>query len=100
MQSRSLGQTGLSIAPLVFGGNVFGWTIDEETSFKVLDAFVDHGFEQSTLQTAIQLGRPEIRAANPRRSSETGSQRDPAIATSSRFSRRSAQWMAGHMPVA
>lgn len=45
MQSRSLGQTGLSIAPLVFGCNVFGWTIDEETSFKVLDAFVDHGFD-------------------------------------------------------
>ena len=45
MQSRVLGRTGISIAPLVLGGNVFGWTIDEETSFKVLDAFVDHGFD-------------------------------------------------------
>ena len=44
MQHRPLGKTGLSIAPLVFGGNVFGWTIDEKTSFAVLDAFVDHGF--------------------------------------------------------
>lgn len=44
MHKRSLGSTGLNIAPLVFGGNVFGWTIDEETSFTVLDAFVDHGF--------------------------------------------------------
>ena len=44
MEKRALGQTGLSIAPLVFGGNVFGWTIDEKTSFAVLDAFVDHGF--------------------------------------------------------
>lgn len=44
MEKRSLGQTGLAIAPLVFGGNVFGWTIDEKTSFAVLDAFVDHGF--------------------------------------------------------
>lgn len=44
MQQRSLGHTGLSIAPIVFGGNVFGWTIDEKTSFDVLDAFVDHGF--------------------------------------------------------
>lgn len=44
MQQRPLGPTGLSIAPLVFGGNVFGWTIDEKTSFNVLDAFVDHGF--------------------------------------------------------
>jgi len=44
MQRRPLGQTGLDIAPLVFGGNVLGWTIDEATSFDVLDAFVDHGF--------------------------------------------------------
>ena len=44
MNKRALGQTGLVIAPLVLGGNVFGWTIDEKTSFSVLDAFVDHGF--------------------------------------------------------
>ena len=41
---RSLAKTGLEIAPLVFGGNVLGWTIDEKTSFQVLDAFLDHGF--------------------------------------------------------
>jgi aryl-alcohol dehydrogenase-like predicted oxidoreductase len=44
MDKRPLGKTGLSVAPLVLGGNVFGWTIDEKTSFDVLDAFVDHGF--------------------------------------------------------
>ncbi|WP_296261165.1 MULTISPECIES: aldo/keto reductase [unclassified Pseudomonas] len=44
MLKRPLGSTGLNIAPLVFGGNVFGWTIDEKTSFAVLDAFVDQGF--------------------------------------------------------
>jgi aryl-alcohol dehydrogenase-like predicted oxidoreductase len=44
MEKRALGSTGLSIAPLVFGGNVLGWTADEKTSFDVLDAFVDHGF--------------------------------------------------------
>lgn len=44
MQPRPLGATGLAIAPVVFGGNVFGWTIDEATSFSVLDAFVDAGF--------------------------------------------------------
>lgn len=44
MEKRSLGSTGLAIAPVVFGGNVFGWTIDEKQSFAVLDAFVDHGF--------------------------------------------------------
>jgi aryl-alcohol dehydrogenase-like predicted oxidoreductase len=45
MQKRSLGRTGLDIAPLVLGGNVFGWTIDERASFEVLDAFLDQGFD-------------------------------------------------------
>jgi aryl-alcohol dehydrogenase-like predicted oxidoreductase len=44
MQLRALGKTGLSIAPLVFGGNVFGWTADERTSFDLLDAFTGAGF--------------------------------------------------------
>ena len=44
MQFRPLGQTGLHIAPIVFGGNVFGWTADEKRSFELLDAFVDAGF--------------------------------------------------------
>lgn len=44
MDKRALGGTGLTIAPVVFGGNVFGWTLDEKASFDVLDAFVDHGF--------------------------------------------------------
>ncbi|KGJ10395.1 aldo/keto reductase [Paracoccus versutus] len=45
MERRDLGRSGLRIMPLVFGGNVFGWTIDEAQSFAVLDAFVDHGFD-------------------------------------------------------
>ena len=45
MQTRALGKTGIEIAPIVLGGNVFGWTIDEAQSFRVLDAFVDHGFD-------------------------------------------------------
>lgn len=45
MKKRPLGHTGLSIAPLAFGGNVFGWTADEATSFRLLDAFVDAGFD-------------------------------------------------------
>lgn len=44
MQQRPLGRSGLSTAPLVFGGNVFGWTADEATSHRLLDAFVDSGF--------------------------------------------------------
>ena len=44
MQMRKLGSTGIEIAPLVFGGNVFGWTADRETSFALLDAFLEAGF--------------------------------------------------------
>ncbi len=43
MQSRPLGRSGLQVAPLAFGGNVFGWSADEATSFSLLDAFVDAG---------------------------------------------------------
>lgn len=44
MQMRKLGSSGLEVAPLCLGGNVFGWTADEPASFRVLDAFVDAGF--------------------------------------------------------
>ena len=44
-QRRPLGRTGFDIAPLVLGTNVFGWTVDEATSFTLLDAFVDAGFD-------------------------------------------------------
>ncbi|WP_371230387.1 aldo/keto reductase [Pseudomonas sp. QE6] len=43
MKRRELGQSGLAIPPLVFGGNVFGWSADEATSFRLLDAVVDAG---------------------------------------------------------
>jgi len=44
MEFRKLGTSGINVAPLAFGGNVFGWTVDESTSFALLDAFVDAGF--------------------------------------------------------
>ncbi len=44
MKTRKLGGSGLEVAPLALGGNVFGWTIDEPASFQILDAFVDAGF--------------------------------------------------------
>ena len=44
MELRRLGKSDLKVAPLVLGGNVFGWTADEATSFKLLDAFVAGGF--------------------------------------------------------
>jgi aryl-alcohol dehydrogenase-like predicted oxidoreductase len=43
MQRRRLGQSGLELAPIMLGGNVFGWSIDEKASFGILDAFVDAG---------------------------------------------------------
>jgi len=44
MEMRRLGKSDLMVAPLILGGNVFGWTADEATSFRILDAFVDGGF--------------------------------------------------------
>lgn len=44
MEKRLLGNSGIEVAPLALGGNVFGWTIDEQTSFKILNAFTDAGF--------------------------------------------------------
>ncbi|WP_257656462.1 aldo/keto reductase [Parapedobacter lycopersici] len=41
---RTLGQSDLKVSPIAFGGNVFGWTLDEKQSFRILDAFVDAGF--------------------------------------------------------
>ena len=41
--NRKLGRSGLEIAPLVFGANVFGWTVDQPTAFRLLDRFVDSG---------------------------------------------------------
>jgi aryl-alcohol dehydrogenase-like predicted oxidoreductase len=43
MNKRPIGTSGLEVAPLALGGNVFGWTADEATSFRILDAFVDAG---------------------------------------------------------
>jgi aryl-alcohol dehydrogenase-like predicted oxidoreductase len=55
IQRRALGRAGFSISPLVLGTNVFGWTVDEPTSFSILDAFVDHGFD--AIDTADSFSR-------------------------------------------
>jgi len=44
MEKRKLGTTNLEVYPITFGGNVFGWTIDEKQSFEILDAFTGAGF--------------------------------------------------------
>jgi aryl-alcohol dehydrogenase-like predicted oxidoreductase len=55
MERRKLGKTGLETAPLVLGGNVFGWTADEPTSLALLDAFLDTGF--NAIDTADAYSR-------------------------------------------
>ncbi len=45
MTKKKLGRTDLAVSPLVFGGNVFGWTADRDRSFELLDRFVEAGFE-------------------------------------------------------
>jgi len=45
MEKRKLGKSDLEFAPLALGGNVFGWTIDQAASFKILDAFAGAGFD-------------------------------------------------------
>lgn len=44
LEMRTLGKTGITVSPICFGGNVFGWTADEAQSFRLLDRFVDAGF--------------------------------------------------------
>ena len=44
MKKRKIGNSSLEVAPLAFGGNVFGWTVSEAMAFKLLDAFIDNGF--------------------------------------------------------
>ncbi|MEP6996240.1 MAG: aldo/keto reductase [Betaproteobacteria bacterium] len=55
MDPRKLGNTGFDVAPLAFGGNVFGWTADEAMSFRLLDAFVAAGF--NLIDTADSYSR-------------------------------------------
>jgi aryl-alcohol dehydrogenase-like predicted oxidoreductase len=67
MNRRPLGRSELVIEPLVLGGNVFGWTVDEAKGFDILDAFVDEGF--TAIDTAE--GYPNWVPGNPPGMSET-----------------------------
>jgi aryl-alcohol dehydrogenase-like predicted oxidoreductase len=55
MDMRTLGRSGISVAPLMLGGNVFGWTADQDKSFAILDAFVGGGF--NSIDTANVYSR-------------------------------------------
>jgi aryl-alcohol dehydrogenase-like predicted oxidoreductase len=67
MNTRPLGRSGLRIAPLVFGANVFGWTVDQPTATRLLERFVDGGL--NAIDTADVYSRwvTATRAANRKR---------------------------------
>ena len=72
MQTRRLGRTDLTVAPLVLGGNVFGWTADKKTSFDVLDRSPRRAQRHRHRRCLFGLGPRQFRAANPRRSLANG----------------------------
>ena len=60
MNKRELGNSNIEVAPLAFGGNVFGWTIDEPASFQLLDAFTGAGFDLiDTVYENVHLDCPD-----------------------------------------
>src|ERR1700712_300980 len=58
MEKRELGKSGIKVSPFALGGNVFGWTIDEKTSFEILDAYVDNGFEFVDTADVYSIWKP------------------------------------------
>lgn len=64
MARRPLGRSELVIEPLVLGGNVFGWTVDEETGFSILDAYIDHGFTAIDTANVYGKGKSETLIGN------------------------------------
>jgi len=58
MQLRQLGRSDLFVAPWAFGGNVFGWTVDRQSAFRLLDAFVERGFNFIDTADVYPPGRP------------------------------------------
>jgi aryl-alcohol dehydrogenase-like predicted oxidoreductase len=58
MRQQQLGRSGLMVAPWAFGGNVFGWTVDQATAFRLLDAFVERGFNLIDTADVYPPGHP------------------------------------------
>lgn len=86
MKKRKLGNTDMEIAPLIFGGNVFGWTVDENRSFRLLDIFFEKGFNcidtadgYSVWASGNKGGESETIIGNWLR--KTGKRKDMIIAT-------------------
>ena len=89
MEKKALGNTGFDIAPIVFGGNVFGWTLDEQESFRILDAFIDSGFDAIDTADAYSRWAEGNKGGNPRPFWANGSRRARGCVTRSSSSPRS-----------
>ena len=72
MAMRRLGTSDLVFEPIVFGGNVFGWTADEATSFALIDRFVERGFAMIDTADVYSIWVPGHRVANRKPSSANG----------------------------
>lgn len=86
MIKRKLGNSELEVAPLAFGGNVFGWTVDEQTAYKLLDAFIAGGFnliDTADIYSAWAPGNSggESESMIGRWLKHTGKRKDVIIAT-------------------
>jgi aryl-alcohol dehydrogenase-like predicted oxidoreductase len=58
MNKKPLGNSGMAVPPLIFGGNVFGWTADEATSFALLDSLMEAGFNAIDTAEAYSYWAP------------------------------------------
>ena len=72
MEQRALGTSGLSVSPIMLGGNVFGWTADARTSYGILDAFVAAGGNFIDTADVYSAFAPGNKGESPRRSWATG----------------------------
>src|SRR5256885_3776802 len=78
VEKRRIGSSELEIAPLALGGNVFGWTADEATSFRILDAFVDAGGTMIDTADVYSAWGPGNKGGESERVTGRWLKRDPA----------------------
>ena len=72
MEKRRLGRSSLETVPIVFGGNVLGWTVDQKSANKLLDQFVDLGFNAITAGSKAGTRRVIMVCQAPTISAATG----------------------------
>src|SRR5437868_14247414 len=78
VEKRPIGDSGIEVAPLALGGNVFDWTADEATSFAVLDAFVDAGGTMIDTADVYSAWVPSIKGGESEALIGRWLKRDPA----------------------